>query len=196
MNSLIHKNLAYIIFPAIAFLLSLMLTLVCISVMPKLGFMDIPGGRHIHKKITPKTGGVAIIIAFLATWLIFLYSPWAYFIGEMSPRFLGKISIPAIILIALGLIDDRFAIKARYKLLGQILAATACCYAGIKFSSIFHFPLPIFWSYTITIFWIVGFINAFNLIDGLDGLAAGLGLVSSVCMSAIFIFEHAPLNTV
>jgi len=196
MTPFIHKNLAYIIFPAIAFTLSLILTRVCISIMPKLGFMDVPGGRHIHKKITPKGGGIAVILAFIATWLLFLFSPWNYFIGKMSLQFLGKVSIPAVILILVGIIDDKYAIKARYKLLGQIIAGAACCYAGIRFSSIFHFQLPLFWSYIVTTFWIVGFINAFNLIDGLDGLAAGLGLVSCVCMSAIFIFEHAPLNTV
>ena len=194
--TLLQKNLAYIIFPVIACFLSLILTRICISILPMLGLVDHPGGRHIHKQITPKGGGIAIISAFVITWLIFLYSPWNYFIGEMSLKFLGKISIPAGVLILVGLIDDKYAIRARYKLIGQIIVGVLCCYAGIRFGNIFNLQLSTFWSYALTIFWIVGFVNAFNLIDGLDGLAAGLGLVASVCMSAIFIFEHAPLNTV
>jgi UDP-GlcNAc:undecaprenyl-phosphate/decaprenyl-phosphate GlcNAc-1-phosphate transferase len=196
MNPLIEKNLSYIIFPAIACFLSLILTRISVSVMPLLGFVAEPGGRHIHKNITPKAGGVAIITAFVLTWLLFLYSPWNYFIGEMSMTFLGKISIPAGMLILLGIIDDKYAIRARYKLVGQILVGMVCCYMGIRFGNIFSIQLTTFWSCALTIFWIVGFVNAFNLIDGLDGLAAGLGIVSSLCMSAIFIFEHAPLNTV
>jgi len=196
MTPLIQKNLAYIIFPVTACFLSLVLTRICISVLPIFGLVAHPGGRHIHKKITPKAGGLAIIIAFVLTWLIFLLSPWNYFIGEMSMKFLGKISIPAGMLVLLGLIDDKYAIRARYKLIGQILVGLVCCYMGIRFGNIFNLQLSTFWSYTLTMFWIVGFVNAFNLIDGLDGLAAGLGIVSCACMSAIFIFEHAPLNTV
>lgn len=196
MNPIIQKNLAYVIFPAVACFLSLVLTRICITVLPMLGFVAHPGGRHIHKKITPKAGGIAIIIAFALTWLIFLNSPWNYFIGEMSLEFLGKISIPAGLLIILGLIDDKFAIRARYKLIGQIIVGLVCCYVGVRFPNIFKFQLSTFWSYTLTTIWIVGFINAFNLIDGLDGLAAGLGVVSCASMTAIFIFEHTPLNTV
>jgi UDP-GlcNAc:undecaprenyl-phosphate/decaprenyl-phosphate GlcNAc-1-phosphate transferase len=196
MTPLIHKNLAYIIFPVMACFLSLVLTRLCIFILPKFGLVDHPGGRHIHKKITPKAGGLAIIIAFGLTWLIFLHSPWDYFIGDMSMSFLGKISIPAGLLVILGLIDDKFAIRARYKLLGQIIVGVACCYLGIRFANIFNLQLSPFWSYFLTTFWIVGFINAFNLIDGLDGLAAGLATVSCVCMASIFVFEHAPLNTV
>ena len=195
MNPIIQKNLAYIIFPVVACFLSLVFTRVCITLLPMLGFVAHPGGRHIHKKITPKAGGIAIIIAFAATWLIFLHSPWNYFIGEMSMEFLGKVSIPAGLLIILGLIDDKFAIRARYKLIGQIIVGVACCYVGIRFVNIFTVHLTTFWSYTLTIIWIIGFINAFNLIDGLDGLAAGLGVVSCGCMTAIFVFEHTPLNT-
>lgn len=196
MNPLIQKNLAYVIFPAVACFLSLVLTRVCISILPLLGLVAHPGGRHIHKKITPKAGGIAIIVSFAVTWLIFLHSPWNYFIGEMSLEFLGKVSIPAGLLIILGLVDDKYAIRARYKLIGQIIVGLVCCYVGIRFPNIFKLQLNPFWSYTLTTIWIVGFINAFNLIDGLDGLAAGLGVVSCASMTAIFIFEHAPLNTV
>lgn len=196
MNPLIQKNLAYIIFPALACFLALVLTRICISLLPILGLVAQPGGRHIHKKATPKAGGIAIIIAFALTWVIFLYSPWDYFIGDMSISFLGKTSIPAFLLVILGLIDDKYAIRARYKLIGQIIVGIICCYVGIRFSSIFSLKLTTFWSYTLTTIWIVGFINAFNLIDGLDGLAAGLGVVSCACMASIFVFEHAPLNTV
>lgn len=196
MNPLIQKNLAYLIFPTIACFLSLILTRICISILPKFGLVDHPGGRHIHKDVTPKGGGLAIILAFGTAWILFLFSRWNYFLGSMDLKFISKLAYPAIGIFLLGIIDDRFSLRARYKLCGQIIVAVICWYVGFRFNTFFKFELPSVVSFILTTFWIIGFINAFNLIDGLDGLAAGLGIVSCVCTAVIFVFQHAPMNTV
>lgn len=196
MDNILQRYLAYLIFPVIACFLALILTRVCVSLLPAFGLMDVPGGRHIHKKITPKGGGIAIIISFIAAWFCFSVSPWNYYIGEMSITFLRQIAVPGGLIIFIGLLDDRYNIRARYKLLGQIGVGVLCWYFGIKFTDFFDIQFSSWVSCIVTTIWIVGFINAFNLIDGMDGLAAGLGIVSSVCMAVIFIFQHTPTNVV
>ena len=196
LTDLILKNSAYLVMPLISFVISLMLTKQLITILPKLGLMDIPGGRHIHKKITPKGGGLAIIFAFFISWFLMFISPWGYFQGSMDSSFLIKLIIPSVILVTVGVIDDKYAIRARYKLLGQIIVAALCWYLGIRFDNLLGYELPPILSLPFTIIWITSFVNAFNLIDGMDGLASGLAVVTSICMATVFAIQHAPMDTV
>ena len=196
MNEHIEKYLAYVVFPLLAYAISLLLTKICVHVLPLIGLNDVPGGRHIHSKTTPKGGGIAIAMAFLGTWALFHFSPWGYFIGTLGKDVLWKLSTPIAVLIVIGIIDDKYSIRARYKLIGQIIVGAITWVYGFQMTDIFGIHLNAWTSAFVTVFWIVGFINAFNLIDGMDGLAAGLAIVSSVCMASIFAFQHAPMNTV
>jgi len=180
----------------LALVLTLVLTRLGIWILPKLGMLAYPGGRHIHKEATPKGGGLAIAVAFFAAWAALIFSPWAYFIGSMKVAFLQKVAVPAALLILVGLIDDKFNIRARYKLVLQVVIAVICWYSGIRLTNFLGFELNQVLSLVLTVAWIIGFINAFNLIDGLDGLAAGLTVVASVCMACVLAFQHAPLDTV
>ena len=116
------KYSAYLIFPIIGFLLSLLLTRLCIELLPAVGLVDKPvGGRHIHKKAMPKGGGLAIIVAFFITWLCFLFSDWGYFIGNLRLDMLVKIGLLSSLIIILGVLDDKCELKAKVKLLSQLL---------------------------------------------------------------------------
>lgn len=196
MTELFEKYGAFAAFPVLACALSLVITKISIIILPRLGMLDHPRGRHIHENATPKGGGIAIIISFFAAWICFSLSRWNNWYGSLDNNDLWKIAIPAAGLLLIGLIDDRFDLRARYKLLGQTLIAALCWILGFKFGRIFGVELNPAVSFSLTIVWIVGFINAFNLADGLDGLAAGLTVVSSSCMAAVFTFQHFPYSTV
>jgi len=196
LEELIIKNSVYLVMPVMSFFISLVLTKQLIAVLPKLGLLDIPGGRHIHKEVTPKGGGLAIFAAFFISWALMHIGPWNYFQGSMSASFLVKLLFPSVVLIAVGIIDDKYSIRARYKLLGQIVVAALCWQLNIRFSHLFGSELPDYLSLPFTVIWIVSFVNAFNLIDGMDGLASGLAVVTSLCMATVFAIQHAPMDTV
>ncbi|MCY6958777.1 MraY family glycosyltransferase [Clostridium brassicae] len=151
--------------------------------------IDIPKDeRRIHKKPIPLLGGVAIYLSFLIT--MFLKE------GSLTKQEIGII-IGATVIVIGGLIDDIREIKPWQKLAFQVSAAVILILFEVKISIITNpfltnrlFIRLEWWiSIPITIFWIVGITNAINLIDGVDGLAAGVAFISSIT-----IFIIAMLN--
>lgn len=130
--------------------------------------IDIPGGRHIHKKATPKLGGLAIFLGFLFGYMVF---------GTHSPT-MNAILIGAFIILLTGVIDDICDLDPFTQFIGQLVAACIIVFYGnmlIKDVSIFGLYINFSWlSYPLTIFFIVGCINCINFIDGLDGLSGGI----------------------
>ena len=182
------------IYPLAAFAVSMILTRICITALPHLGFMDMPKGRHIHKKPVPRAGGIAFIIAF---W----FSTSLYAAKLCNGHFSDLINLPqeqggafvqflvalaggSFILFFTGLYDDRFDMPSLVKLFFQIAAGAAVFFMGGGIRTLFNFTLPCYIALIVTICWTVGIVNAFNLIDGLDGLAAGLASISSICIAA------------
>ncbi|MBE6400333.1 MAG: hypothetical protein E7041_09370 [Lentisphaerae bacterium] len=184
--------LGFVLYPLIAFLIAMSLTAVCIKVLPKLGFIDNPGGRHIHERVVPRGGGVAIALAVLFTVLTRLVSSH----DAAGLQMLLYASLPGGIIIVTGLVDDRIGLKSRVKLLLQIAAAALVWYgwhrSGQEFA-VCGFVLPWQISLGVTVLWIVGVINAFNMVDGLDGLATGLAVISGLCLSVWFLFRQDPM---
>lgn len=151
----------------------------------KVGAVDAPNQRKVHTRIMPRMGGLAIYLGYLVAF--FLFVPYSS-IGEMLGIFIGST-----IVMVVGMLDDKYQLSPKWKLLGQ-LAATAIVvipfglkigvvnlpYTGsIDFSSGWLFWLAI----PITMFWIVGVTNAVNLIDGLDGLSAGVSAIATATMA-------------
>ena len=151
--------------------------------------IDIPKDeRRVHVKPVPVMGGLAIYISFVIG--IILYN------GILSKPQLGII-IGATVIVVGGIIDDIKELRPKYKLLIQVLAAICLLISGVTISTItnpfreFYPYLNIGWvNIPVTIIWIVGVTNAFNLIDGLDGLAAGIAF--EVYLSYLGIFAHPP----
>ena len=192
MNDLMARIQTYIpliLFPGLGCFMACFLTMVCIRVMPVLGFIDYPGGRHIHRKPVPKAGGTAIVTAFIVVLTVYGLMKFS---TDNNYEFIEKISrkvfLPALFLGAVGLYDDRIGLPAKWKLLGQILAAFVAWLFDARMDVILNWHLPVYLSCAFSVIWIVAFINAFNLIDGIDGLASGLGIVSSSCMAVWFLF--------
>ncbi len=183
------RSLRYLIatsiYPLAAFALSLILTRICIAVLPRLGYMDIPKGRHIHKTPVPRAGGIGFILAFWIT--ILLYLAKYYHLSELVQTEIGQFLIPlaggSVILFFTGLYDDRYDMPSWIKLMFQIAAGATLYYLDGGITTIFNYTLPNFAALILTVCWTIGIVNAFNLIDGLDGLAAGLASISSICIA-------------
>ena len=164
--------LAFIISMATA----IAVTPLVIKLAHKIGAVDKPSERKVHQNVMPRLGGLAIFIAVIA----------GYFVAGLYEAKITGIMVGALIIIVLGIIDDKYEISAKIKLLGQILAACAVMGSGLTIDVlnipfIGVFELGIF-SYVITLFWILAITNAINLIDGLDGLSAG---ISSIVFASI-----------
>ncbi len=174
-----------LVFPCAAFAVSLLLTRIGIAVLPFFGFMDIPKGRHIHAKPVPRGGGIAIVLAFFfGVGLYFLQSESdVFFTNTALMRFLRVFWLPCLLIFATGMLDDRYDLKSFVKLGVQILAGILIYQFGGGMRVLFGIVFPWYVGMAITVFWTVLIINAFNLIDGLDGLAAGLAVISAICLA-------------
>ena len=175
----------YLPYPALSLVISLGFTYLCIFFLPRLGFVDIPRGRHQHEKPVPRGGGIAIGLSFFIVLLLLcvFLKGYQYSLYENAWNFLWKFFPPAAIILALGMVDDRFELSSLLKLLVQIGVGTLIWFEGAGISHIFVYELPTAISLAVTVFWCVIIINAFNLIDGLDGIAAGLGAISSLLLA-------------
>lgn len=145
--------------------------------------IDIPGGRHIHNKITPKLGGLAIFFGFLVGYMLF---------GTHSDV-MNSILIGSFILIIIGVIDDIVELGPLHQFLAQLLAALVVVfYGGLLIKDLSAFGIYIDFrllAYPITIFFIVGCINCINLIDGLDGLSGGISSIYYLTIGIIAIIQ-------
>ncbi len=182
----------YLIVFAGPLVLTLILTPIVREINRKLGMVDKPDPRRINKVPIPRGGGVAL---FLGVELFFvgyaLLCP-EHSLMSVNQTHYWRIAVLAAAITAIGLADDRWSLQPRVKLLGQIVvAALTWWWAGLGFSDLWP-NLPMWVDGVLTVFWIIGAVNAFNLIDGLDGLASGLALIASLGMAGALIFAGHP----
>ena len=168
-------------------------TLLLIPLVKKFGekfnIIDIPNKRKLHTNSIVRLGGIAIFIGFVIGLLSVLFT------GVLESYSLENISAYGRILLFmatgiffLGLFDDLFNLSPRFRLFFQFLIASITWVNNLSIDTLdfsyinpnfYNVELPATISYLITVFWIVGIINAFNWIDGADGLAAGLFIIAS-----------------
>ena len=151
----------------------------------KLKLLDAADDRSSHQVSTPFFGGIAIFTGVICS-LIF----WADNFENIQYTL-----VSILIVFIVGLIDDLRAITAFKKLIGQILATLVLILLGDLQIDNMHgvlgiYELPIWASVSFTIFVVIVIINGFNLIDGIDGLAGGLGLISSLCFGVIALLMN------
>lgn len=170
----------------VAFLFSFAATPVAYRLAFKIGAIDVPKDkRRMHKKPTPRIGGVAIVFGFMVAICCF---------GQMT-RELAAILVGGAIIFVMGIVDDCKNLDAKLKFVIQIIAAIVVMVGGNLRITVFTNPnifsdnpylvLPWWASGFATVVWIVFITNAVNFIDGLDGLAAGVSAIMSV--SLVFI---------
>jgi UDP-GlcNAc:undecaprenyl-phosphate GlcNAc-1-phosphate transferase len=165
----------------LALLLTLALTPACRALCTHVGWVDKPDLRKVHSGPIPRAGGIAILFGYGLALAVVRFSPlWASYPVDWSPLVFRAL-LPAIfVAFATGLFDDVIGLKPWMKLLGQVLAAALASNGNVQILSVAgHSVANTWWHVPLTILWLVGCANAFNLIDGLDGLATGLGLFAT-----------------
>ena len=182
-----------------AFLAPLVVTLLATPVVRelnrRLGMVDKPDPRRINKVPIPRGGGVALVFGVLVPYLAFHLVTGRPWIQGLSDPQAYVLSALAVAITLLGFADDRFSLPPRAKLLGQVVVAVLVwAWAGLGFRVLWP-ALPAGLDCLLTVFWIVGAVNAFNLIDGLDGLASGLALIAVVGMAGALFFMRNPQAT-
>jgi len=163
----------YILAFLIALIVAYIITPGVISLAIKMGAMDAPDPRKVHKKPIPRLGGVGIYLAFMIAVL---------FTVDITQEMLGLL-IGGTVIAVVGIVDDFKNLPAKVKLLGQIIAACILVAFDIRIDFISD-PFGDFYyleylAVPATVFWIVGLTNTVNLIDGLDGLAAGVSMIAA-----------------
>ncbi|GAB7055724.1 MULTISPECIES: glycosyltransferase family 4 protein [unclassified Paenibacillus] len=185
-------NLLYGIGFVTALLIALLMTPLVKRFAFWVGAVDAPNHRKVHNRIMPRLGGLAIFIAFIGAY--FVISPA---IDSLKNDVVFGLLVGGAIVVLIGAFDDRYDLSPKIKLLGQILAACVVVYSGVTIELV-NVPfgdgtISLSWlSVPLTIFWIVGVTNAINLIDGLDGLSAG---VSGIATTTILVLALMMGNT-
>ncbi len=183
-GNLDYTWLLYIAAFAVAFALTLFLTPVAKKISIKVGAVDKPKKRGVHKEPIPRLGGIAIVIGFMCSLCMLIP-----FVTEIQTTQFAGLILGSVIIVTVGIVDDIYDLRASIKLCFQIVAALAAIFSGIQIDFIV-WPFPVYWqslSIPITLIWIIGLTNAVNLIDGLDGLAAGVSSIAALSMMVMCI---------
>ncbi|MCC6649281.1 MAG: undecaprenyl/decaprenyl-phosphate alpha-N-acetylglucosaminyl 1-phosphate transferase [Polyangiaceae bacterium] len=167
-----------------------------------LGAVDAPGGRRVHARVTPRMGGLAVATGYGAALAVVIAAsmfPWGK--TGIKPAGLALFGAGALLIVVVGALDDARDLGAKKKLVAQIAAASVAFSGGAKIETLdvpllgqFHFSPVVSWA--LTVMWIVSFINAINLIDGLDGLASGVVFFAALTNTAIAVLTGNALAAV
>lgn len=167
----------------IAALITAVVTPLAIYLAPYIGAMDVPkDDRRVHGKPIPRLGGVAIYLGIMVSFYRLI--PW-------DQQIFG-IVLGATLILLIGIYDDIKCMDARTKLAAQVLCALIIFFFSVQIRGMTNFLpfgphyliFPVWLSLIVTVFWVVGITNTINLVDGLDGLAAGI--VCIACLSVAY----------
>lgn len=176
----------YLLAPLMAFALSFGLTPLAIRAAHRFGVVDVPKDeRKVHKEPIPLMGGLAIFLAFFVVMMLFRPLPELKLYGLM---------LASLLIVSMGLLDDKYDLPAKVKLAVQLIAALMLYRFGFQITFLTDFfqdqmqgivYLEQWVSLPLTLLWIVGITNTVNLIDGLDGLAAGVAVIAAITLSYV-----------
>jgi UDP-GlcNAc:undecaprenyl-phosphate GlcNAc-1-phosphate transferase len=180
----------------ISFLISLLLTPIVRYAFQRLKLVDNPDDtRKLHASPVPRVGGIAIALSYTGAFALFLL-----FTSQQGGRIVTdqfslvwRLLPAACIVFSTGLLDDLIGLKPWQKLAGQLAGAGWAYWAGIRILGVADHEAH-WWSLPLSILWLLACSNAFNLIDGLDGLAAGIGMLATLTIVlAALILGNFPL---
>ena len=179
----------------LAALASFLLTPVAARIARRVGAIDVPGARRVHVEATPRGGGLAVVVAFVVVGVGLLLLERAEDVVPLAlrppPRELVGLFAGALVAAALGFVDDRLDLRARWQFLGQVVLAAIGIVSGMTIAFIANpfgggiIPFTGVFAVGFTAFWIVGMINAINWIDGLDGLSTGIATIAALTLGGI-----------
>ena len=190
--------MGFIVKYGVVFLVSLVAAWILVpwvkKLAPSLGLVDEPDERRIHKVPIPRCGGIAVFLATHIALLIAFFGPWQNLAGIIQLKEWMFILVGSLALLLVGMFDDRYDMRAWFKLLGQLGVAAFMFFGGFTFEAFLGIKLHIVVNLGLTLFWFTLLINAFNLIDGMDGACAGLGLIASAGLVGMLLSLHQPTD--
>jgi len=182
MNAMPIKH--YLLTFILSFALSVVLTPVVRKVAVASGRVAVPKDDRWHKKTTALLGGIGIFVAMMASWIVAAkLTDWSAYGHPYLPMMFCASAI-----FALGLTDDIFNIAPQHKFAGQIIIAAVLTFVGFRLGWTDYKSLSLF----LSILWIVGITNAFNLLDNMDGLAAGIAFIGG---TFLFLWHYLGLQS-
>jgi len=174
----------YLVVFSIALIGALAVTPLARRAALRFGIVDNPGGRKAHAAPMPYLGGLAIYLAFMV-FLLGLFARNGTG-TDTTPLLQGvAIVVGATLMVALGLVDDRFALPPLIKLAGQFIAAVLLFVAGVHFH-FNHFPML---DAPVSVLFVLGITNAFNLLDNMDGLSVGTAAIGCLNFFALALLQ-------
>jgi len=188
----------YLIVFAIALVAALVVTPVASRLARVMRIIDRPGTRKVHSSAVPRIGGMAVVTAAAAACVsaVFIVPGIRQAFGAVQTEMLALLALGGFVF-GVGFLDDSLRVSARFKLFGQMLAAGTACALGIRIDRLVVPELGAvslgFWSWPVTFLWIVGITNAVNLIDGLDGLAAGISAIACGVLAVLTQRQGQPV---
>ena len=175
-----------------AFVLALLTTPLVRNFSRRCGALDQPDwSRKLHNSPVPRVGGVAVAIAYVGSFA--LLKATQLHGGDLLSQSLPmamRLLPAALLILATGIADDLFGLKPWHKLTAQVASASLAFWAGIHVQAFVGHHFAHWLSLPLTIVWLIACTNSFNLIDGLDGLAAGVGLFATVTMVIAALSQH------
>ncbi len=151
----------------------------CVKYSRKLGLVDKPNFRKVHRKPIPVVGGLGIGVSLIAIALV----------SQHLQHFMAQhilLCLSLLVMLVTGVMDDKFSLSVKLRLCIECICAFAVAYSGIRFHSLHGFlgigEMPVLMQYLTTMFLIVSITNAYNLMDGIDGLVGGISLLNTVLM--------------
>jgi UDP-GlcNAc:undecaprenyl-phosphate GlcNAc-1-phosphate transferase len=182
----------YILVFLVGLVVTYLLTPMVRSLAVRYGVVDKPDARRPHKRTTARGGGVAVVLGVQAACLAAVLFPGPRLAGALDFAWWQKFALASLVLLVVGVVDDIRGMKPVIKLGGQVAAALMMWFSGTRFGLLLGYNLPAPVDCALVVIWLVAIINAFNLIDGLDGLAAGLAIISAVGLCGILLMQQLP----
>ena len=173
------------LFIILSIILSLISMPIIIHFCNKHNIYDYQDARKVHSGNISRLGGVGIVLAFIVSAALYLI-----FSEQLSVFRSLPILIAAFIIFTFGFLDDILTLPAWLKLIVQLAASALVTFNGYRFTQIFGWVLPVPISYILTFGWIVGVINAYNLIDGLDGLCGSLSMTAVITLGVLYSLSN------
>jgi len=198
-------TIIFLILAAATFVCSVILTVLARRLAPRLGYVDHPGERKLHRQPIPYGGGVAVYLSVLAGLALVAVAGWlggalprvageragvAALLEQLGSDFSGRLGRLGVILgcatvlFLVGLLDDRWGLSARVKLFFQVVVALILFRQGIAITAFLGWRGA---SLVLTFLWVVGLTSAFNFLDNMNGLCAGLACVSGAIFFTVAV---------